>query len=279
MGHEFAGEITAIGSAVTGWKIGQRVAVFNLRGCGSCESCQSNKPQCCPTKKLIGVNTGPKGAFAEYVTVWADAIREIAPSISDDEAILNEPLSVALHALKLLPDHVRKLVIVGGGTIGQCITQVAKVMGRFDIIVLEPLAEKRAIAEKYGAKALPPDLSALREIWPAGAEGAIEAVGVNDTVNLGLEAIGPSGTLVLLGNLAKSVTLPLQQISSAEKRLVGSYGFNRQDFDQVIDWINQGKFDLKPMLSGECSLADTPAVFADLAEGRRQAIKIVVHPW
>lgn len=278
MGHEFSGAVTAIGPGVNTWKPGERVAAFNIVGCGACPYCLSGNMQCCPTRKVIGVNTGTVGAFAEYVCVPADNLARIADHVSYSIALLNEPLAVSFHALSHVPAHAKSLVIVGGGTIGQCLVRVAKVLGGRDVFVLEPVEEKRKLAEKNGAVALPPDLELLKQHLPEGADAAIEAVGVEATVLSALEAIRPTGTLVLLGNLAKQVTLPLQHISSTEKRLVGSYGFNFRDFETIVGWINEGRFELDELLTGSCGLAQTPEVFADLASGRRQAVKIVVQP-
>lgn len=278
MGHEFAGTIDAIGPEVTGWSVGDRVAAFNIVGCGNCPHCRAGQEQRCPNRKVIGVNTGTNGAFAEYVCVPARNLAAIADSIRFATALLNEPLAVSYHALKHLPQEAMSLVIVGGGTIGQCLVKVAKVLGRFDISLLEPIEEKRRLAEASGARALPPDIEVLRRHLPDGADAAIEAVGVAETIRLALEVIRPAGTLVLLGNLAKDVPLPIQHISSMEKHLVGTYGFSAQDFREIVGWINEGKFDLDGMLTGTCNLDDTPAVFADLASGRRQAVKIVVEP-
>jgi L-iditol 2-dehydrogenase len=260
MGHEFAGAVDAIG------------------GCGRCVYCQTGREQCCPDRKVIGVNTGKVGAFAEYVCVPAENLAAIDDRISYAAALLNEPLAVSFHALSHVPKEAKTLAIVGGGTIGQCLASVAKVLGRWKVVVLEPIEEKRKLAETNGAVALPPDLELLHKHFPGGADAAIEAVGVEKTVQFALDAVRPAGTLVLLGNLAKQVTLPLQHISSTEKHLVGSYGFSRDDFRKVVAWINEGKFDLEPLLTGTCTLDETPGVFEELATGRRQAVKIVVEP-
>lgn len=278
MGHEFAGQIAAVGPRVSQWKPEDRVAAFNIVGCGRCAYCQSEQVQCCPDRKVIGVNTGEVGAYAEFVCVPAKNLAKIADHVPFGLALLNEPLAVAYHALGHVPDEAKSLVIVGGGTIGQCLTQVAKVLGKWTVYLVEPIEEKRRLAEKNGAITLPPDLDILRKHLPLGGDAAIEAVGVEATVQFALESIRPAGTLVLLGNLAKQVTLPLQHISSNEKHLVGTYGFNFKDFETIVRWINEGRFDLKPLLTGSCTLEETPSVFADLAAGRRQAVKIVVEP-
>jgi L-iditol 2-dehydrogenase len=132
------------------------------------------------------------------------------------------------------------------------------------------------MVEAVGARAVTPD--GLAGEFPSGADAAVEAVGVAATVQAALQAVRPAGTLVLLGNLAKDVPLPLQHITSTEKHLVGSYGFNLTDFQTVVGWINEGRFDLAPMLTGTCTLEEAPQVFADLASGARQAVKLVVEP-
>lgn len=278
MGHEFAGEIVALGAGVEGWAIGQRVAAFNIIGCGECPQCDIAAVQCCPTRKVIGVNTGMVGAFAEYVCVPAENLAPLSDEVPYSVALMNEPLSVSYHALSHVPGNARSLVVVGGGTIGQCLCAVAAALERFDVCLLEPIEEKRRLAEATGATALPPDLNRLRELLPGGGDCSVEAVGVEKTVQLAVQAARPAGTVVLLGNLAKEVRLPLQHISSNELRLVGTYGFNLADFKTIVSWINEGRFDLMPLVTDTCELDATPDVFADLASGRRQAVKIVVEP-
>lgn len=278
MGHEFAGRVADLGPGVSGWNVGARVAAYNIIGCGQCPFCRAGQEQCCPTRKVIGVNTAQKGAFAEYVCVPARNLATLADNVSFPLALLNEPLAVSYHALNHVPSDAKSLVIVGGGTIGQCLARVAQVIGKWNVYLLEPLAEKRELAAANGAIALEPDLEVLRRHLPDGADAAIEAVGVEKTVQLALETIRPAGTLVLLGNLAKEVKLPLQHISSNEKRLVGTYGFSADDFRVIVQWINEGKFDLTPLLTGTCTLDETPSIFADLASGARQAVKLVVEP-
>ncbi|QDU62772.1 L-threonine 3-dehydrogenase [Planctomycetes bacterium Pan216] len=286
MGHEFAGEVVDCGEGVSDWKPGDRVAAFNIIGCGACPFCAAGQVQCCPDRKVLGVNTGKVGAFAEYISVPAENLAVLNDEIPYAEALLNEPLAVSYHALANVPESAKTLAIVGGGTIGQSLAMVAKVMGKWDVYLMEPLEEKRALAERQGAKAIPSNVETLRAHLKEdhgsdaalGADAVIEAVGIEKTVLTALDAARPGGTVVLLGNLAKEVTLPLQHISSNEKHLVGTYGFNAQDFRQIVTWINEGRFDLTPMITGTCTLEETPRVFEDLAAGRRQAVKIVVEP-
>ena len=278
MGHEFAGEIVGLGTGVDGWKEGQRVAVYNIVPGPDAHKFPPDMIQCSPGKKVLGVNTGKVGAFAEYICVPAANLAELSDDVSYSIALLNEPLAVSYHALRHLPETSQTLAIIGGGTIGQCLARVAQVMGRFKIFVLEPNPEKRALAAKTGATVLPSDLDELATHLPEGADASVEAVGIEESLITSIRAIRPGGTVVVLGNLAKQVTIPYQEISSYEKNLVGSYGFNGKDFQTIVRWINEGKFQLDDLLSGTCSLEETPDVFAELASGRRQAVKVVVEP-
>lgn len=278
MGHEFAGDVAELGPGVTGWAPGDRVAVYNIVPGEDARLFPPDMIQCTPGKKVLGVNTGKTGAFAEYICAPEANLARLADHVPYAVALLNEPLAVSYHALRRVPESARTLVVVGGGTIGQCLARVAKVLGRFDLYILEPLEEKRRLAAKAGATVLPADLDALSRRVPGGADASIEAVGVEETFLTALRAVRPGGTVVVLGNLAKQVSVPYQEISSFEKNLVGSYGFNPDDFRTVVGWINEDRFDLDGLLTGTCTLEETPAVFADLASGRRQAVKIVVEP-
>lgn len=277
MGHEFAGQIVEVGEEVDGWKTGDRVAVYNIVPGEDADRFGPDMIQCSPGKKVLGVNTGTVGAFAEYICVPAANLAAMADNVPFSIALLNEPLAVSYHALRQLPTGTRSLVIVGGGTIGQCLARVAAVMGGFDVFVVEPIEDKRRLAAKTGATVLA-EAKELESILPSGADAAIEAVGIESTLLIALRAIRPGGTVVVLGNLAKEVTLPYQEISSFEKKLVGSYGFNKKDFQTIVQWINDGRFELDDLLTGTCTLEETPDMFEELAGGRRQAVKIVVEP-
>lgn len=278
MGHEFAGEVTEVGAGVEGWGPGARVAVYNIVPGEDADRFPPEMLQCSPGKKVLGVNTGKVGAFAEYICVPAENLAALDAGVSYSIALLNEPLAVSYHALSHVPESARSLVVVGGGTIGQCLARVARVMSRWDVYLLEPVPEKRDLAAQTGATVLPSDLDELRRYLPEGADASIEAVGIEVSLLTSLRAVRPGGTIVALGNLAKEVTLPYQEISSFEKKIVGSYGFNRNDFRTIVSWINEGRFQLDDLLTGTCTLEETPTVFADLASGRRQAVKIVVEP-
>lgn len=283
MGHEFAGEIAELGPGVEGWQVGERVAAFNMLGCGQCLFCRTGQTQQCPERQVFGVNMGTRGAFAEFLAVPGANLVRLAPGLDPALAVLHEPLGVGLHAVDILnPSPTDTVVVVGAGTIGLGLTLALRQRGVARIFVLDKIPEKLALAERFGATPVHVEKVDPQEVLRAatggyGADGAVEAVGQAGTVRECLRLTRPGGTVVLVGNLAQSVDLPLQEIVSQEKRLLGSYGFHFADFQRAMALINGGGLPLEALLTGECTLEETPAVMAALARGERLATKIVVR--
>ncbi|HHX36300.1 MAG TPA: alcohol dehydrogenase catalytic domain-containing protein, partial [Gammaproteobacteria bacterium] len=150
MGHEFAGEIVRCGDAVTDLKSGDHVAVDPNVYCGKCEPCRSGEVHFC--QNMVGIGTTAPGAFAEYCTVPSRSAYKVDPSLSLDVAAMMEPVGCCLHGVdraNIQPGCTT--VIIGFGPAGQIIAQLALLSGSARLIVIEPVAEKRAMARAIGA--------------------------------------------------------------------------------------------------------------------------------
>jgi len=284
MGHEAVGEVVKIGRNVTTLKPGQTTAIFPTLGCGHCEYCKKGWEHLCPEKRIIGVNAGKWGAMAEYYTCHARQAFPISDTIDPDLGLFAEPLAVAAHAVSLMkPAKGDIIAIVGAGTIGLALTLVLRDMGLPEIYVLDKIEDKLALAKKFGAKPIHVDKEAPadaieRQAGRRRVPGVFEAVGAAATVRTAYELCDFGGTVVLVGNLAKEFTLPLQGVTSNETTLRGSYGFNRQDFAKAIELVMKNPGALQELVSGSCSLEETTQVMTEMAKGERQAIKMVIHP-
>ena len=114
MGHEVVGEVVALGRNANRLKVGDRVAVFNIVGCGTCRHCAAEQEQLCPAKRILGVNAGPWGAMAEYFTFPESGLFPLSPDIDPAIGLLTEPLAVGAHAVaKMNPSSDDALAIVG----------------------------------------------------------------------------------------------------------------------------------------------------------------------
>jgi len=284
MGHEAVGTVVSIGKGVTSLKPGQRAVIFPTLGCGVCEYCKKGWEHICPNKRILGVNAGKWGAMADFYTCHERQAFPFTEEVNPDVGLFAEPLAVATHAVNLMqPAQGDILAIVGAGTIGLALTMVLRDRGFEKVFALDKIDDKLALAAKFGAIPINVD----RETPAAAIErltgrqrlpGVFEAVGAAATVRAAYDLCDFGGTLVLLGNLAKEFTLPLQGVTSNETTIKGSYGFNRDDFAAAIKLVSKYQKTLEVLISGTCTLEETPGVMTQLAKGERQAVKIVIHP-
>ena len=172
-GHEFVGTIADMGKNVSGYSLGERVAVDPIIWCGTCPACEIHHYPACTSLKLLGIDMD--GAFAEYVTAKSSMLYRIADSISDRDSALVEPYSIGFHASKRA--GVQKndtIAIYGAGKIGQSIMQAARTITRNTLFIVVVVEKRLEIAKK----ACPDIITINAQQWqtvpaPANATGHI----------------------------------------------------------------------------------------------------------
>jgi threonine dehydrogenase-like Zn-dependent dehydrogenase len=222
--------------------------------------------------------------MAEFFTCNARQAVPLSEKVDPAIALLAEPLAVALHAInRMQPEKDAILAIVGAGTIGLALTVVLKGLGHQNIFILDKIDEKLAFAKELGAEPINIDREDALKFINAKtggrrAAGVFEAVGTAGTVKAAFELADFGGTVILIGNLAKEFSLPLQGVTSNETTLRGSYGFNRKEFAAAVRIAQENQNMLAKFITGSCSLEEAPQVMEELAKGTRQAMKIVIRP-
>jgi L-iditol 2-dehydrogenase len=285
MGHEVVGRIVEIDESVTGRKVGQRVTVFNVLS-EHAPSEEEGDPSFL-NKRVIGVNLGTRGAMAEFLAIPASNAIPVSEDIPAEVSVLAEPLAVALHGFHRLQEKNCKgscIAIIGSGTIGLCALLVAKSLGYQKIAVLDLIPEKLKRAENFGGQAVliekedSPTKIVHKTTQALGDKPdlVIDAVGIDSSFRQAFEIVSEKGTLLLIGNLAKLVELPLQDLISREITLVGTYGFNQNAFEQAVQLIPGIQKELQTFIEEHCTLEETPKVMTALAKGEKQALKIVI---
>jgi L-iditol 2-dehydrogenase len=283
MGHEAAGTVMKTGAKVGSLHPGDRVAVYPTLGCGICRYCLAGMEHICPDKRILGVNAGRWGAMADFFTCHQRQAFRLDPAVDPAIALFAEPLAVALHAVNLMnPAKSAILAIVGAGTIGLALVLVLRDLGFESIFVMDIIEEKLELGRILGAKTIQPGHDQPAQVI-AGETGGrradcvFEAVGAAATVQTAYELCDFGGTVVLIGNLAKEFTLPLQGVTSNETTLRGSYGFNRAEFQKAVHLASYKEALLRHFISGSCSLEETPGVMEQMARGELKALKIVIR--
>ena len=287
MGHEAAGTIAALGSGVTGLRIGDRVTFDSTVFCGECAFCQRGEVNLCDRRQVVGVSTDEyrrAGAFAEFVTVPARIVVPLPPGLSFAEAAMLEAVAVALHAVRL--SEVRggeTALVLGAGMIGLLLLQAARVAGCTRILVADVDPTRLRLAAELGADrtlnvtgdALLAEV--LSETGGHGVDLALEAVGRDETVNAAIAAARKGGTVTLVGNIAPTVSIPLQKVVTRQIRLQGSCA-SAGEYPQAIDLLAGGKITVTPLITAVAPLAEGPAWFARLHAREPNLMKVVLDP-
>lgn len=274
LGHEVAGVVAS------GPRSGEPVVVNPLITCGHCPFCESGRNNLCTTRELIGMRL--QGAFAEQIRIPERNLVAMPPGLSFDAAALTEPAATALHALNLARQHSPRplaeppILVIGGGAVGFLTALLLKGYGSANITVAEtnPL-RREAVTRWIGCPVHDPlhDLPLAEGRYPL----VIDAVGGGVTRRLASHAVSPGGVLVHIGLMDSAEGLDIRKITLMEVNLQGVYCYTREDFRATMAAIAQGL--LSDLAWLECrGLADGAEAFADLANGRTAAAKIVLQP-
>jgi L-iditol 2-dehydrogenase len=284
MGHEAAGTVAEVGRDVTGFEKGDRVTFDSTVYCGECANCLRGDINLCDRREVLGVSCDDyrrAGAFAEFVTVPARIVHRLPIALSFQEAALLEPLAVALHAVSLVPVAPdSSALVVGAGMIGLLLQQALRAAGCSQVFVADPDETRLALSKKLGATATLRDhvLEAIAELTNGkGVDLAIEAVGTTDAVNTAIDSVRKGGSVVLVGNISPSISLPLQKVVSRQLRLQGSCA-SAGEYPKTIELLSSGAIQVKPLISAVAPLADGPRWFERLHAREPNLMKVVLTP-
>lgn len=269
LGHEFAGEIIALGEGTdtAGFKVGDRVTVDPNIPCGLCSFCRDGRAHLCDHLSAVGVTRD--GAMAELCVVPVRNCYHLPDQLSYEDGALIEPLGCALHGFQqLMIRPGSSVLIVGGGFIGQLMIQLARMAAPSQLLVSEPDQQKRELARELGATATfdprTETFEALLTMLNGGADITIECVGRAETMDLAVRAARKGGQVLLFGVAAPDTTIPLTPFEVFRKELTirGSF-VNPATHAEAIALAAQGIVKLSALVSHRWTLEELPAVMRD----------------
>lgn len=264
-GHEFAGTVEKVGSAVTSVKVGDRVSADPNDMCGECYFCKNAMQHFCTNN--IGVGTTVDGGFAEYVIIREKQVYKFAEGLSFIEAAMAEPISCCLHGIDLCDIKSGDTVLVmGGGPIGMIMMQLAKNAGASKVIMSEPVEEKRAQAKKLGAtltiNPLEEDVEAVLAEYCNNVNVVIECVGNIHTQADAIKFAGKGATVMYFGLAAPEESLPLKPDDVFKKELkITSSFINPYTFERAIQVLESKTIDLESLITNIVPLDEIADVF------------------
>ncbi|MEC8555556.1 MAG: galactitol-1-phosphate 5-dehydrogenase [Planctomycetota bacterium] len=287
MGHEAAGTIEAVGSAVTRFSEGERVTFDSMISCGKCPACKRGQHHLCENRQVMGVSCDEfrrHGAFAEYVVVPEHIAFRFPESLNFEHAAMVEPVSIAVHAANITPIRLGDTaIVVGSGMIGLLVVQAARLAGCSTVIAVDLDDAKLELAKSLGADATfnaeTDDIVAevMKLTGDYGADVSFEVVGATPTVKSAIECTRKGGAITLVGNLAPTVEFPLQSVVTRELRVQGSCASNGE-YPQCIDYLSRGEMKVEPLITAMADLEEGPEWFARLYGGEPGAMKVLLKP-
>lgn len=287
MGHEAAGIVACVGSAVTEFVKGDRVTFDSTVYCGACDFCRKGEVNLCDNRQVVGVSCGDynrAGAFAEYVIVPERILYRLPAALSFAEAAMLEAVSVALHAVRISEiAGGETALVIGAGMIGLLLLQALRAAGCSHIFVADIDPTRLKLAAELGADSTlqlsGTDLivEILRLTRQRGADIVLEAVGREETVNAAIDSVRKGGTVTLVGNIAPQISMPLQKIVTRQICLQGSCS-SAGEYPQAMELIASGKIKVSPLITAIAPLSDGPDWFRRLHAREPNLMKIVLDP-
>lgn len=287
MGHEAAGIIEQVGSGVSEWAVGERVTFDSTVVTRQDFYSQKGTFNLSDYRKVLGVSCPEyrqHGAFAEFVAVPQSVLYRLPEGLSFEQAAMTEPVSVAFHAVNLLPSELNdSAIVVGCGMIGLFVVQALRIKGCGSIIAIDLDQSRLDKAIKFGAdhalKADDPDIvDKIRALTHGrGADLAVEVVGITPTVNLAINGVRKGGKVALVGNLSPKIDLPLQAVVTRQITIYGSCA-SAGEYPACLDMIASGRVKVDEMMSAVVPLEDAAGWFERLHRGEPGLMKVIVSP-
>ncbi|GAB99916.1 putative zinc-containing alcohol dehydrogenase [Gordonia namibiensis NBRC 108229] len=267
MGHEFAGEVVAIGPDVPdvapGFRIGDQVASMPVRGCHRCRACLTGDIARCPSARTLGLGVLP-GALAEYVVVGAaESVR--VGGIDPAEGALVEPLAVGLHAVTRAGiEPGDRVLVLGAGPVGTAVLHWVSRGVAGEVICSDPSPGRRAAALDVGASEVHTPESVTEQIRD-GFDVVIECVGKPGMIAAALDAVRTHGRIVVAGVcLRDDHFMPVAGIVKEASMDFVSY-YTTAEFSSAAAELNRGAVGSSTLVSQIVGLDAVNRVFAELS--------------
>ncbi len=281
-GHEFCGEVAAVGAEVTTVKEGDFVSAEMHVNCGKCYQCRTGEGHICQNVKIIGVDAD--GAFAEYVKIPESNIWKLDPAILPEYASILDPLGNAVHTVLAGEIAAKTVAITGCGPIGLFAIAVARAVGASTVFAIEVNDYRRRIARQMKADyVLDPTTQDVKQIifditGGLGVDVVLEMAGHPDAVRTAFDIVRRGGRISLLGLTSKPISLNFSEDIIFKGITVQGINGRRmyQTWYQMTALLKAGKLDLHPVITDRLSMKDFSKGMDRLRTG--EASKILLYP-
>ena len=279
LGHEVVGTVASCPGGEL--PAGARVVPDVVVGCGGCWFCARHEEGLCTMLSVRGLTDD--GGLADFMLADAATCIVVPDHVSADVAAFAEPAAVAVRAVRKAGDLAGATAcVVGAGTIGLLVMQALRAHAVEQVIAVDPVASRRALARSLGAVAAAP-ADALAVVWDLtrarGADVVLECSGADAAVVSALRVSRAGGTIVLVGTGKETIPLPVRELVLGERRVLGSAAHLwDEDVAGAVGLLARGTIDPLPLLTEVVRLDDVVASGFERLRDDRDALKILIAP-
>jgi (R,R)-butanediol dehydrogenase / meso-butanediol dehydrogenase / diacetyl reductase len=277
LGHEYAGEVVAVGARASRIQVGDPVAVLPLRSCTQCPACAIGEQAWCAQMQVVG------GGYGQYSLAHEGQCVVLPRTVSLPDGALVEPLAVALHGINVAGMVAgSRVLIIGAGPIGLATAFWARRLGATAVAVTASSSRRAELAQTLGATAfIDPAVFTPEEVQRVlrGAPDIVfECVGKPGLIQQCIQHVRPRGTVVVVGLCTVPDTFSPFLTVVKEVRIQPAALYRVRDFEIAIDVLDSGDVTPRAMVTDQVSLAELPVAFEQL-KSRTHQCKVLVNPW
>ncbi|MBP6182794.1 alcohol dehydrogenase catalytic domain-containing protein [Flavobacterium sp.] len=280
-GHEYAGIVEAIGSAVTKVKVGMQATARPQLVCGKCGPCLRGQYNACQNLKVQGFQA--PGVAQDYFVVEEDRLVVIPESMSLDQGAMIEPASVGAHATGRATNLKGKNVVVSGaGTIGNLVAQFAKARGAKKVLITD-LSEYRlekakecGIDEVLNLKETSFAEGVKKCFGDEGFQVGFESAGVQASLDVLIENVEKGGEVVILGVFSKNPVINMFYVGEHELNVFGSMMYLHEDYLLAVEMIASGKIKTAPLLTDRFSFEKYLDAYHHIEKKGGETLKVMI---
>jgi len=282
-GHEFSGKVVKTGKKVKKIKEGDKVVVQPQVVCGECYPCKHGRYNVCDNLKVMGFQT--EGAAKEYFKIEESKVLKIPESMNYDEGALVEPLTVACHALRRSGIELKdkNILILGAGTIGNLVAQVAKAKGAAKVMITDISKFRLNLAKECGID-ITLDVSKydlkeeiVKEFGIKKADLILECVGSQVTINDAINNARKGSDIIVVGVYPEEVRVNIGFVQDRELRLIGTLMYKEEDYLDAIDLIANKKIKADKLITDYFEFKDYNLAYEHIEKRKDKAMKVMIN--
>lgn len=263
LGHEYAGEVVAIGKDVERFRIGDRITGMAKAGCGACEACFRDMPLLCANAEFA------MGGFAEYLKLPEGAAAPLPHALSFADGALVEPLAIGLHGVRMTDMPVgSKVLVLGAGAVGLAAIFWARRLGASKVVAASRSLTRAPMALAMGADAFvqmgDDELDEVVEALGGQPDIVFECAGAVGLLAQAISHVKSFGQVASLGFCTSSDPINPGIASMKQIRLSFPMGYSAREFEQVANLMAADRLDPKVMVTSTIALAELPSAFEKL---------------